>query len=392
MNNITYIYSYVILVSSVCTFGLNYKFIHISVFYRSNIFLKKLYLSLIYLIIIISIFSTFFLYSFTNLFLYLSHLELFIIIVFGVLFLNIFNFYNLILISENSIKKLFLLNLIRTFSAFLLFIFYNSYNILTIKSFFNIFIFSNFLVFIFFIFNEKIYLVLNLNLFRSFKYLYIIIVKSSYNYLNSLLLPILISFINIYLINNLTSSNLNAPYNIARYMAVFISFLPNSYLQKKMPIFIKSNDNELKNKLINIYCNNIFYLTIFLWVFALLLKNILFTLFKLDDNGFYIYDIIVSVTAVTIITSIPGFYFNSILNFKLLFINNLIFTFILLLFFKFPLFEIKINFFIYLILTFIFNIFLYFINTKIFNYKIILKTSLICFCIFFYIFLTYKLN
>ena len=206
------------------------------------------------------------------------------------------------------------------------------------------------------------------------------------------MLPILISFINIYLINNLTTSNLNAPYNIARYITVFISFLPNSYLQKKMPIFIKSNDNDVKNKLINDYCNNIIYLTIILWIIAISSKFLLFTLFKLDNNGFYIYDIVISVTAVTIITSIPGFYFNSILNFKVLFLNNLFFTIILLLFFKFPLFDIKIIFFIYLILSFLFNIFLYFLYTKIFNYKIIIKTSLICFCIFLYISLTYKLN
>jgi O-antigen/teichoic acid export membrane protein len=390
INNITYIYSFVILASSICTFGLNYKFIHISIFYRNNLFLRKVYLSFIYLIIIISIITTFFLYKFTNLLFYLSHIEIFIIIVFGVLFLNIFNFYNLILISINSVSNLFFINLIRTLSAFLLFIIYKFFYRLTIISFFNIFIFSNLIVFIFFIINEKIYTVYKHNLIRSIKYLFNIIVKSSFNYINSLFLPVLISFINIYLINNLTTSNLNAPYNIARYITVFISFFPNSYLQKKMPIFIKSNDSDVKNKLINDYCNKIIYLTIILWIIAISSKFLLFTLYKLDNNGFYIYDIVISVSAVTIITSIPGFYFNSILNFKVLFLNNLFFTIILLLFFKIPFFDLKINFFIYLFLSFLFNIFLYLLNTKIFNYKIIIKTSLICFCIFLYISLTYK--
>ncbi len=389
INSITYLYSFIVLGTGFCSFGLNYNFIHLSVFFNNNLLIKKLYLSFIYLIIITSLIFGICIISFTDVTSLYSISKLIFLFVFSITSITIYNLYSIVLISKDLIKRLLLINLIRIIITVLLFFVLRSLNYNGLNSFYIILIFSNFYILSYFFITEKLYKILNINLKRSFLFLYSIIKKNILNYINSLFLPFIISYINIYLYNDLNNKNLNATYNVARYFSVFISFLPNSFLQKKMPEFIIKSNQE-KYFLLNIICNKILIQSLFFWILFVSTKFLIFNYFNLNVEGFFIYDMIISITTLTIITSIPGFYLNSKLDFKKTFLNNLIFTLILLLLFKYKLFNLKPLFFIYLILTFIFNIYLYIIDFKIYGQKVIFKTVIVSLFLILYFKLYYN--
>tara|TARA_B100001059_G_scaffold235416_1_gene280958 strand:+ start:36819 stop:38117 length:1299 start_codon:yes stop_codon:yes gene_type:complete len=381
LSNITYSYSFVVLGISVCLYGINYKIIYYASNYGKTYFFKKIlyftfYLnflsSLIYILILIL-----FIDFFEN---QISFLELFLCLFFATFLVGMNSVFSIVSIAKYDSFYYLFLNLMKLSSLFFAYYFLSSISMEYPIKFYLIIIFSNLVAICFNIFREKVYNVSFFNI-TFIKYYYKNILKVSFfNYINGLISPILISYININLNSSITKLSYVGIYNLSRYFSVLNSFLPNSYSQKVMPEYMKipvhENNQIVKKNLLNKYLNNFLIMTILFWLLLIAIRPLIFNIYSFESEGAFIYNFVISIAAMTIITSIPGFHLNSIFKYRILFFIN--FLVLVSVFTIFEFFDLSLSnkFFCYLVFTFIFNYFLIIMYYKFFGKRILLKTLL----------------
>lgn len=379
LSSITYSYSFVILGISICLCGINYKIIYYASNYGKTFFFRKvlyftfylnLLLSFAYILILIYLID-----FFQN---QISFLELFICLFFATFLVGMNSIFSIVSIAKYDSYYYLFLNIMKLTSLFISYYFLKFTTIEDPIKFYLIVIFSNFVAFGFNMIREKVY---KISFFKIgfVQYYYVNIIKVSFfNYINGLVSPILISYINVNLNSSIAKLSYVGIYNLSRYFSVLNSFLPNSYSQKVMPEYMKipANINTVKEKvnLLNKYLNNFLIMTILFWVLLIAVRPLIFNIYNFDNEGSFIYNFVISITAMTIITSLPGFHLNSIFKHRILLVVNLLVLVCVFVTFEFFNLSLSNKFLCYLVFTFIFNYLLLIIFYKFFDIKILLKT------------------
>ncbi len=393
LSNITYSYSFVILGISICLYGINFKIIYYASNYGNTFFFRRvLYLtfylnffsSLIYIFILILFFD-----FFEN---QVSFFNLFLCLFFSTFLVGMNSVFSIVSIAKYDSYYYLFLNTVKVSFLILTFYFLNFFLMDDYIKFYIIIIMSNLAALLLNILREKVYTVKFFKM-KFLNYYYKNIIKVSFfNYINGLISPILISYINVSLSSSITKLSYVGIYNLSRYFSVLNSFLPNSYSQKVMPEYMKLSNTRKNSKskkyLLNKYLNNFLIMTIVFWFILILVRPLIFDLYSFDSSGGFIYNFVISIAAMTIITSIAGFHLNSIFKYRILFFINflvLIFVFIIFEYLNLSIFN---KFLYYLILTFIFNYTLLVIYYKFFDKKILIKTFIFSILIIVYNFMS----
>jgi len=153
-----------------------------------------------------------------------------------------------------------------------------------------------------------------------------------------------------------------------------------------MPEYMRVNNEtrNLKIKLLNKYLNQIILMTISFWLLLILLRPVVLDIYMFSNEGSFIYNFVISIAAMTLITSIPGFHLNSLFRYKLLFIVNILALALILIVFQIQGIDLKMKFFIYLLITFLLNFFLIIYNFSDYGKSILIKTFCSSFIIILY--------